>query len=139
MFTIGYYEGGIWISMLFMSMLMGLLSVILGIVMYKKPPKKINGIYGYRTSTSMKTQHTWNFAQKYAGKVFAIYGLICTVLGGALYSTITLLVSEVRDLPTFVALGSVLVQAIGLTLNIFPVEKALKENFDEFGDRKTVD
>lgn len=139
MFTIGYYEGGIWIGMLFMSMLMGLLSVILGIVMYKKPPKKINGLYGYRTSTSMKTQQTWDFAQKYAAKVMVKYGLICTALGGALYSTITLLVSGVKDLPTFFALGSVLVQAIGLTTTIFPVEKALKENFDEFGDRKTAD
>lgn len=35
MFTIGYYESGIWIDMLFMSMLMGLLSVILGIFMQK--------------------------------------------------------------------------------------------------------
>lgn len=138
MFTIGYYQGGLWIGMLFMSMLMGLISIIMGVVMYKKPPKKINGLYGYRTSTSMKTQHTWDFAQRYAGKIMAKYGLICTVLGGVLYSMITLLVS-VKDLPTFVALGLVLVQAIGLMLTIFPVEKALKENFDEFGDRKTAD
>lgn len=87
----------------------------------------------------MKTQHTWDFAQKYAGKVMVNYGLICTVLGGAFYSTITLLVSGLKDLPMFFALGSVLVQAIGLTLTIFPVEKALNENFDEFENRKTAD
>lgn len=87
----------------------------------------------------MKTQQTWDFAQKYAGKVMVKYGLICTALSGALYRTITLLVSGVKDLPMFFVIGSVLAQDIGLTTTILPVVKVLDENFDEFRDRKTAD
>lgn len=35
------------------------------------PPKKINHLYGYRTTASMKSQERWDFAQKYStGKMF---------------------------------------------------------------------
>jgi uncharacterized membrane protein len=61
----------------------GLIFIIAGIILLKFPPKKINGIYGYRTSSSMKTQLRWDFAQIYSSKetiklgfLLALFGLI---------------------------------------------------------------
>ena len=46
------------------------------------PPKKINHIYGYRSSFSMKTQSTWNEAQRYSANLFIITGIVLILLGG---------------------------------------------------------
>ncbi len=36
------------------------------------PPKKINSLYGYRTSTSMKSQENWKLANSYSAHFFLI-------------------------------------------------------------------
>lgn len=41
----------------------------------KRPPKNINGLYGYRTAMSMKNQATWTFAHHYAGKIWFYSGI----------------------------------------------------------------
>lgn len=46
------------------GILIPLLLLILCWYTYKFPPKKINGVYGYRTSSSMKSQQNWDYAQK---------------------------------------------------------------------------
>ena len=40
------------------------------------PPKKINEIYGYRTTRSMKSQAAWDFAQKYSAKLMTAFGIV---------------------------------------------------------------
>ena len=53
----------------------GLIFIIMGLIMYKFPPKKINSLYGYRTGSSMKNQKKWDFAQKYSAKIMAFVGI----------------------------------------------------------------
>ncbi|RZJ67926.1 MAG: SdpI family protein [Flavobacterium sp.] len=48
------------------ALLVGLIFVIVSIIMLAFPPKKINGLYGYRTSASMKSQKHWDFAQRFS-------------------------------------------------------------------------
>ncbi len=48
---------------------LGLVYSILGAWMWKKPPRKINLLAGYRTARSMKSQAAWDFAQVYAGRL----------------------------------------------------------------------
>ena len=36
------------------------------------PPKKVNSLYGYRTSTSMKSQENWMLANSYSAHFFLI-------------------------------------------------------------------
>ena len=36
----------------------------------KRPPRKINDLYGYRTAMSMKSQETWDFAHRYCGRIW---------------------------------------------------------------------
>ena len=47
---------------------------VVGIVFWKYPPKKINGLYGYRTTRSRKSQEAWDFAQRYSAKLLTIFG-----------------------------------------------------------------
>lgn len=49
-----------------MPFLCGFIFVIAALFMLKFPPKKINYLYGYRTSTSIKNIQNWRFAQKYS-------------------------------------------------------------------------
>lgn len=63
-----------------MLLVVGLIFIVMGIFMYLFPPKKINGLYGYRTATSMESQAKWDFAQKYSAKVMAFIGLLLAVI-----------------------------------------------------------
>jgi len=56
--------------------IMSLSFVIIGTLLLKHPPKDINSTIGYRTKKSSKNQETWDFAQRLAGKVFLIIGIV---------------------------------------------------------------
>ena len=42
-----------------------LILMVVGIVFWMYPPKKINEFYGYRTTRSRKSQEAWDFVQKW--------------------------------------------------------------------------
>jgi hypothetical protein len=65
----------------FIPTISGLIFIIAGIVLLKFPPKKINAIYGYRTSSSMKSQERWDFAQIYSAKETIKLGLFFVLCG----------------------------------------------------------
>jgi len=52
----------------------GFIFMLVGIIMYIFPPKKINGLYGYRTARSMENQKKWDFSQKYSAKIMVYIG-----------------------------------------------------------------
>ena len=55
----------------------------------KFPPKKINSLYGYRTSSSMKSQERWDFAQIYSAKeMFKAGAILCMAGTAALFVNI---------------------------------------------------
>ena len=53
-----------------------LILMVVGIVFWMYPPKKINEFYGYRTTRSRKSQEAWDFAQKYSAKMMMVLGLV---------------------------------------------------------------
>ncbi|WP_101907397.1 SdpI family protein [Tenacibaculum dicentrarchi] len=58
-----------------MILLIGFIYIVLLIVsiIYNiKPPKKINGIYGYRTPYSIKNEENWIYCNKLASKYMLI-------------------------------------------------------------------
>ena len=71
---------GFWIFMLFCDLLIPAVMIGFGGVWKKKPPKEINGFYGYRTAMAMKNRDTWTFAHKYCGKIWYICGWILLVV-----------------------------------------------------------
>jgi uncharacterized membrane protein len=64
--------------------LVGLAFSIVAFMTMKFPPKKINGIYGYRTSRSMKSQENWDIAQRYSSRLMLKQGLVMLAIGGML-------------------------------------------------------
>lgn len=66
------------------TILTGLIFVLMGLIQLKFPPRKINSLYGYRTSASMKNQERWDFAQRYSAReMMRLGGVLCalSVLG----------------------------------------------------------
>ena len=68
-----------WWSMLVCNLLMPVIMIVVGIIMMKRPPKKINAFVGYRTSRSMDNQESWNFANKHSGKLMIMFGIIAII------------------------------------------------------------
>mgnify|MGYP002152270692 CR=1 FL=1 len=58
----------------------GVIFIIAGFILLKKPPKEINYLYGYRTKTSMQNKSVWCFAQKLSAKYLMIIGFIQVLL-----------------------------------------------------------
>jgi len=102
-----------------MLLCVGILFILAGAILYVFPPKKINGLYGYRTGSSMENQQKWDFAQKYSAKIMMLTGLIFTFLSPTkgLFKT-----NESTDL----VIG-MFVMIISSILMIVVVEKALRK------------
>ena len=65
--------------------LIPVLMILVGIIMFKNPPKKINFFVGYRSVNSMKDKEIWDFSNKYCGKLFTIIGLILLIVTSLLF------------------------------------------------------
>ncbi len=101
--------------------------IIPGLFLYYKPPRDINKVIGYRTKRSMKNQDSWDFANKYSGKLMIIYGiiyLICVGVSVALFSVEKIGSIEI----TFEAIETIylILLVLFFTLIIVTVEKQLK-------------
>jgi uncharacterized membrane protein len=60
--------------------IVGFVFAVAAFISLKFPPKKINSIYGYRTSRSMKNQENWDLAQRFSSQLMLKQGLIMFVL-----------------------------------------------------------
>lgn len=89
--------------------------------MYMYPPKKINGIYGYRTPNSMKSMERWAFAQTYSARLMMRLGLIYTLL-----AIPALFVSFHDRLAMYIGLGLLV---LGAALLLVRTEKAINSRF----------
>lgn len=114
------------------SLSVPLIMLFFGIIFRKHGPKKINGIYGYRTEMSMKNKETWEFAHRYCGVLWIRLGFIMLIV-----STIITLISFRYDdnIQGIIVLILMTIQTIILIISIFLVEKELKKNFDKSGNR----
>jgi len=65
---------------MFPLILVGPLFVVISLLTILFPPKKINGLYGYRTSRSMSSQKAWDTAQKISSQVMLVEGVIMSLL-----------------------------------------------------------
>lgn len=124
---------GYWLFMLGVCLVIPLTMMIFGRHFMHNPPKDINGSYGYRTSMSMKSRETWDFAHRYFGRLWFILGLILLPLSAA--AMLFLLGESVKAIGNS-SLIIMAFQLLFLVVPIFPTERALKKNFDQFGFRR---
>ena len=117
---------GFWIFMFICELLIPLTMIGFGKQFRKKSPKNINMIVGYRTSRSMKSKETWEFAHCYFGKLWFRLGwmlLVPTVFG------MILVIGKDNDMVGNVGLVINVVQIAVMLIPIYFTEKALKERF----------
>lgn len=115
------------------DLLIPILMIVFGRMMWKHPPKKINGIVGYRTPASMKNTDTWKFAHEYCGRLWWKMGWVLFVPSAAVH------VPFYRGSEAVIGTVSGIlcaVQCVILIVSIFPTERALRRNFTREGIRK---
>lgn len=123
---------GFWLFCTVCALLCPLMMLIFGWRFLEKPPKKINGFYGYRTTRSMKNQQTWDYAHQVCGKLWFRAGAVMLPL--SLLAMLPLLGRgiEGQSIWLIVVVG---VQIVVMLATLFPVERALKRKFDKYGRR----
>lgn len=124
---------GFFIAMFCCNILIPIVMITGGYFMYKKPPKEINGLLGYRTTMSKKNQDTWKFAHDYCGRLWLKIGVIMMIPSILVQIPFLHAGEDAIGVCTLVLES---VQVIVLIATIIPVEKALKQNFDENGNRR---
>lgn len=108
------------------------IQLLAGEWMVRRPPRKINGLVGYRTRRSMASREAWIFAQEYCGRLWRKLG--AWALG--ISAGICLIFSRCGERAlTWGMLALEALQLAAVIGSIFPVERALKRNFDERGNR----
>ncbi len=103
--------------------------IVMSVITLLYPPKKINGVYGYRTKASMRNQQTWVEANRYSSKLMLFCGGILTATG-----LLSFFVPSLSQ--TGIITGTVLT----FLFSILPIpltERHLKKLFDKDGNRKT--
>lgn len=121
-----------WIFMLIMNLMIPVTMIGFGYLFLKHPPRHINGLFGYRTAMSMKSQETWDFAQHCLGKWWLVLGCILLPV------TVAVMMFFNGESTDKVGIGGgiiCLIQCIPMIGSIYPVEKGLKRNFDKAGKR----
>ena len=113
---------------LLLLLMVPIITLITGYLMYRHTPKSINGLVGYRTSRSMINQDTWNFANKYCALLWIKIGIVSSIVSFLIYILF--------DVNEIVSIVIVLIQTFLLLLSIIPVEKTLKNTFDDDGNRR---
>ena len=124
---------GFWIFMFIMVLLIPLTMIFFGWLLFRKTPKEINYVYGYRTKRSMMNEETWRFANQYFGKAWYLCGLL-----SALLSVIAIAIVFGKGPGTAGTVGGsiTMLQMLPLIGAIVPTESELKKNFDENGKRR---
>ena len=61
---------------------------VIGYIMNKFPPKKVNWFIGYRSRKSMKDELIWKIANQYCGKLWIRIGLIMLLVASLLSSLV---------------------------------------------------
>jgi len=108
-------------NLLQLPLLCGGIFILAGLIQYCFPPKKINSLYGYRTSGSMKSPERWQFAQKYSAIELIKSGGILIVL-----AMIPLIWPVLKNSEFAISMAMVL---LFVFIMIYRTEKALKKKF----------
>jgi uncharacterized membrane protein len=117
--------------MFVMILALPLLMIWMGSLFRRGIPKEVNKTFGYRTFRSMRNQDTWTFAHRYCGNLWFKVGRIMLAVSVVLELLFLMLRPGRLLILSFVLLFA---QGAVLLALFFPVERALKRNFDEWGD-----
>ncbi|MCC8410574.1 SdpI family protein [Mucilaginibacter sp. UR6-1] len=110
--------------------LIGVIFIITGFIQKRFPPRKINAFYGYRMPSAMKSQQTWDEANRYAARYMMRSGVMLTI-GGVMITAFLGLLNLDED--TYMMINAMLLipSAIGsCVMLVVSTEKHLSRTFD---------
>ena len=122
--------------MLAMNLLTPLTMIIFGYIYSKKPPQKPKSKFaysGYRTQMSMKNEETWEYANRFFGKLWFRFGI---VLGLISIIPLFVVIGQDKDTVGFAGLIICYVQMAVMLIPVIPTEISLRKRFDKNGNRK---
>ncbi len=124
---------GFWIFMFVMDLMIPVSMIVFGRIFTKRAPGEINGVYGYRTSMSMKNKETWEFAHRYFGRLWYVWGWMLVPV-----SAIVMFFVIGKDQDAVGTVGGVLcfLQMIPMLGAIVLTERELRKKFDRNGNRR---
>ena len=122
-----------WWFILICDCIIPAIMIIVGRMMWKHCPKKINGVVGYRTKMSMINMDTWRFSHDHAGKLWWKVGI--GLLGPTMLIHIPFYGAS-DDTMGILSIIIIVIQLVFLIGSIFLTEKALKNNFNEDGTKR---
>ncbi len=117
-----------WILLSATSLLLPLIMLIFGYRYSAQVPKTMKS--GYRTRRSMLSRETWVYAHRKLGRIWKPLGWITLIVS----ASFPIFLLNMDENESSIALSVLCVlQPIPFIASFVPVEKALKENFDENG------
>ncbi len=122
-----------WFFMLATALMMPVILIVCGKMLYKKTPQKVNPVWGYRTSMSMKNQETWDFSNRYIGNLWYKCGVVMLPTVIILFLFV---IGKEEDVIGILGVVLIVVQECIMIGAIFPTEIALKKRFDKDGNRR---
>ena len=112
----------------FLHLLIGPLMLVISLISFYFPPKKINLSYGHRTSMSMKNQDTWKEANKRSTHMMLLVSAMTCI-----FQLIGIVFKVNKEKTILYATAFLLA---GLIIGVLIVEKQLRSIFDKDGNRK---
>ena len=110
------------------TLITGVPFVVMGLIFKFFPPKNINSLYGYRTTSSMRNQETWQLANQFAARLMIQMGGLLAMVGAL---TFLLPPSPVTGLVA----GTALV-ILSVVMQVYFTEKHINKHFDKKGSRR---
>lgn len=108
------------------TLLVGILFFAIALLYFLFPPKKVNALYGYRTSHAMKNEDIFQTANKKSASLFLYLGSLLLLIG---------LVSYLTEGDSFLPIQIGILLG-GLAWVIWRTELYLHNHFDKEGNRK---
>ena len=120
----------LWWILFVCGLIIPTIMIVCGTFMWKRPPKKVNGIIGYRSARSMKNADTWKFAHSFCGKLWLITGLVIFTVSVAVPCPFY----DAADKTAGTVSGILIaVQLAAILASVIPTEIALKKRFTDDG------
>ncbi|GAB3535345.1 hypothetical protein GCM10027443_24240 [Pontibacter brevis] len=79
--------------MLFLHLFPSLLVLLIGYILKRWPPKRVNWFYGFRTHYSMRNEENWHEGNRYYARVILGIGFISVFISLACYWLLPMLAS----------------------------------------------
>lgn len=111
-----------------------ILLLVLGLIYFFAPPKEANHYFGYRCYFAMGSVNAWRFAQRLAGIIWAVLGLLLTIV--MLIVCATFRGKEVMDLMSSAA-ACILWEAGLVVLSSLAINIVVAIRFDKDGEPRT--